>query len=147
MTFQIPLLNTGQWIFWCIFLVTVHNLCWLRDQIEELDLPPQKRRVAEARRSSMKPSRKNSKKLTWQHPEIPSIKEGEVLNATSRRSSVASKKSSFSECYEIAPERLEVVGLSPEPSNWLPVLRDSRDRSSSLPTGHGKTKLLKHFRR
>ena len=93
----------------------------------------------------MKSSRKNSKKLTWQHPEIPAIQE-EVLKTTSRQNSVFDNESSLSDLYETVPEKLDNVGLSPESSRWFGQ-RISRDRSYSLPNVKGRFRLSKHFRR
>ena len=94
----------------------------------------------------MKSSRKNSKKLTWQHPEIPAIQEEEVLKTASRQNSVFDNENSFSDLYDTVPEKLDIVGLSPESSSWFGQ-RISRDRSYSLPSVKGRFRLLKHFRR
>ena len=95
----------------------------------------------------MKSSRKNSKKLTWQHPEIPDIQEDEVLKTSTRQNSVLDKGDPIDDLYEVVPDKLDIVGLSGDPASWLAQAGLARDRSCSLPSGKGRCRLLKVFRR
>ena len=76
----------------------------------------------------MKSMRKNSKKLSWQHPEIPAIQEDRVLDYCDQHGDV----------HEGVHGKGDL--LSPTPGT-------SRDRSCSLPTVKGRFRLVKCFRR
>ena len=89
----------------------------------------------------MKSLRKNSKKLSWQHPEIPSIQEDEVLKTSLRGISDLDYGDHHGEGYEGVHHKGDLQGMIPD----LVVI--TRDRSCSLPTVRGRYRLSRCFNR